>query len=554
MKKIKYYIFGALASMVALTSCDADFVEINKNPDTVYEVDPEVFLYQIENVMCNAGETWADSYACRLRWMQYCAGIWGYSTTNFTECAGWAGTLYSNYVNAGKYARHIPYYVKTNMPEQEAAYSDLTEVARILLITKGIQASDTYGSLVYTDGWGTRNGNVEILEPAFQTQEELFTIWNQELKEAANKLATSTNQVTFKNYDLAYSGDMSKWVKAANAVRLRIALRLLKQKPEEAKAIAREVLSSGNIFSSIDDSFILYFDNYWTTLGDWHSVIDMDRASSAFMAYLLKYNDPRKRLFFQINNLTPENVAEFNAKETTTPAQVIPTHLGRWCGGSVSYDKWATDSCRTSRYLDDIDMRPMNRPQTRLWKGAQDNGSAGGWIPLVTYADFCFMASEFTLEGVANSKTAQEWYEEGVKSSLRQWSKIADYCKINDYEAVTEAEIDAFLAQDGIAWNSAMAKEKIYCQTWVEHFKNNNESWAMYKRTNYPSTTSTLVTWEPINVYGELQQVPRRKKFTMPAEGSANYANQVKRLEDMQKESNFGRLDSEFGRIWWDKE
>ena len=40
----------------------------------------------------------------------------------------------------------------------------------------------------------------------------------------------------------------------------------------------------------------------------------------------------------------------------------------------------------------------------------------------------------------------------------------------------------------------------------------------------------------------------------MPAEGSANYANQVKRLEDMQKESNFGRLDSEFGRIWWDKE
>ena len=44
MKKIKYYIFGALASMAALTSCDADFTEINKNPDTVYEVDPEVYL------------------------------------------------------------------------------------------------------------------------------------------------------------------------------------------------------------------------------------------------------------------------------------------------------------------------------------------------------------------------------------------------------------------------------------------------------------------------------------------------------------------------------
>lgn len=38
----------------------------------------------------------------------------------------------------------------------------------------------------------------------------------------------------------------------------------------------------------------------------------------------------------------------------------------------------------------------------------------------------------------------------------------------------------------------------------------------------------------------------------MPADGSPNYANQVKRLEDMQKESNFGRLDSEHGRVWWE--
>lgn len=552
MKKIKYYIFGALASMAALTSCDADFTEINKNPDTVYEVDPEVYLYQVENAMLNAGETWADSYACRLRWMQYCTGIWGYGTVNFTECAGWGGTVYGNYNTAGKYATHIPYYIQTNLPEQEAAYSNLIEVARVLLITKGIQTSDVYGSLAYTDAWGTRNGRPEILEPAFQTQEELYTIWNQELKEAANKLASATNQISFKNYDLAYNGDMTKWVKAVNAVRLRLALRLLNRKPEEAKAIAQEILSSGNIFDNIDDSFVLYFDNHWTTLGDWHSVIDMDRASVCFMNYLKKYKDPRKRLFFQINNLTPENVAAFNALETTTPKQIIPTNLGRWEGGHVSYDLQAEDVCRTSRYLDDIDMRPMNRPQTRLWKGAQDEGTAGGWVPLVTYADFCFMAAEFTLEGVTNTKSAQEWYEEGVRASLKFWSKIADYCKINNYEAITEAEIDEYMAQEGIAWNSAMAKEQIYCQTWIEHFKNNNESWAMYKRVGYPSTTSTLVTWEPIHVYGELQQVPRRKKFTMPADGSPNYANQVKRLEDMQKESNFGRLDSEHGRVWWE--
>ena len=90
---------------------------------------------------------------------------------------------------------------------------------------------------------------------------------------------------------------------------------------------------------------------------------------------------------------------------------------------------------------------------------------------------------------------------------------MAQYCQIQieneDDMEVSDEEIDTFMAQEGIAWNPSMAKEQIYCQSYVEHYKNNNESWAMYKRVNYPSTESTLITWEPIYVYGELQRVPR---------------------------------------------
>lgn len=556
MKKIKYYIWGMFASVSLFSSCDANFVEINKSPDTVYEVEPAVFFYQAENAMYTSGEAWSDSYACKLRWMQYCTGIWGYSTTNFTDCAGFGNTLYSNYNTVGKYATHIPYYIDENMPDQKEAYSDLIQAARVLLIAKGIQTSDTYGSLVYSEGWGVRNGNEENLEPAFQTQEELCAIWDEELKTAAATLGSSTGQSSMSKYDVAYAGDAKKWAKAANAIRLRLALRLLNRNPEKALSMASEILNSNNIFQGIDDSFILYFDNYWTTRGDWHSVVDMDRASVSFMTYLKTYNDPRKRLFFRINNLTPKNVAEFNALSTTTDATRIPTDLSRWEGGTVSYDGQASDVCRRSRYLGDIDMRPMNIPQTRLWKGAQDNGSAGGWVPIVTYADFCFMAAEFTLEGVNNIKSAQEWYEEGVRSSIKQWSEIAQYCQIqieNEKDmVVSDEEIETYMAQEGITWNSAMAKEQIYCQSYVEHYKNNNESWAMYKRTGFPSTKSTLITWEPIYVAGVLQKVPRRNKFSTPVEGSENYENQMKRFEEMEKDPNFGALDNEYGRVWWD--
>ena len=73
------------ASVSLFSSCDANFVEINKSPDTVYEVEPAVFLYQAENAMYTSGEAWADSYACKLRWMQYCTGIWGYSCLLYTS-------------------------------------------------------------------------------------------------------------------------------------------------------------------------------------------------------------------------------------------------------------------------------------------------------------------------------------------------------------------------------------------------------------------------------------------------------------------------------------
>ncbi|WP_339841333.1 SusD/RagB family nutrient-binding outer membrane lipoprotein [uncultured Maribacter sp.] len=554
MKKIRYTIIGSLlCTIVLLSSCEKDFEDINKSPATVYTADPVTFLHNVQLNVSTASSTWVDSYATKLRWMQYCSNIWGYSQTNFTDI-GIGGTLYSEYNSMGSYVSHIPYYIEENMPEELDSYSNLIDVSRVLLIYKGIQASDTFGSLVYSEGWGTRSENAETVTPVFQTQEELYTVWNNELKGIVNRLASATDQKNISNYDLAYGGDVNKWIKAANALRLRIALRLLKRAPDVAKTIAADVLGSDKHFESTNDSFILYFDNQWTTKGEWHSVIDMDRASAPFMTYLNKYDDPRKRLFFQPNNLTPENIAQYNSEQTDPAKHIAPTTT-QWEGGTVSYDYRATDTNYMARSLEDgTDMRAMNRPQTRLWKGAQDSGSGGGWAPVVTYADFCFMASEFALEGVSSGKSAQEWYEEGVRASLRQWSDIGGHTQINNYEAITETEIEDFLSQTDIAWNPAIAKEQIYNQTWVEHFKNNNEAWALWRRTGFPNQSSSVVTWDPVIVLGQEQNVPRRSKFSYPAEGTPNYENMVDRFDKMSADPEFGNIDNEFGRLWWDKQ
>ena len=552
MKTIKKILCLLPLSITLMTGCES-FTDINNSVSTVYEVDPLTFLYKVQERNQGAGSTWTDSYACKLRWLQYCSNIWGYSTTNFTYFSSSIGSdLYSEWLDMGGYATHIEYYISKNMPEELPKYSNLIEVARILLINKGIATTDMHGSLAYTEGWGLRRGRPELENPKFDTQEELFTIWDQELKTAIEKLSTATDQVSLAGYDMAFKGDVSKWIKTANALRLRIALRMLKRNETKAKEIAAEVLKS-SIPASTEAGVIIKFDKLYTNNGDWHSVIDMDRASAPFMRYLKTYNDPRKRIYFRINNLTSENIAQYNS-EQSDPEKLIPADFTQWEGGTVSYDERKTDKRYFSRTLKDgTDMRAMNQPQVRLWKGMYDNGSGGSWFPNLTYADFCFMASEFSLLGVSNAKSAQQWYEEGVAASLKQWSAMGEYCKIYEYEPITDAEINDFLSQPGIAWNAANALEQIYCQSWVEHYKNTNEAWALWRRTGYPNQTSTIVTFDKVMINGEEQTVPRRTRFAYPAEGTPNKANMIDRIEKMAADVEFGEIQNEFGRLWWDK-
>ena len=564
MKTVNKFLLSLATGALLLSSngCTDDFENINSNVETIYEVEPERMIYNVQtNTRSSSWEWYYDYYISQMRWMQYGNRIIGNTSTTFTYLNNnvFEQRYRLCFLNSGSYARHLEYYVNSVVPESERArYSNVVEAAKVTLIYQGIFTSDTHGSLAYTEGWSLRSGKT-ITEPSFDTQQELYDIWDGELKTAIQKFKANTNQVSMAGYDMAYNGDISKWIKAANGLRLRIALRLMKRDITKAKAIATEVLAnSADLPSSIDDSFVFWLDNKYSNNGDYFAVNDLIRASKSFMDYLNKYNDPRRSMFFRINNLTAENVAEWNA---ANPGDQISTSYGRWIGGTSSYDKLNADAAENAKYtrrtLDPtgraINMQPVNWPQTRIFAGAYDGGSGGTWFPNVTYADFCFMAAEFVLNGVASDKTAEQWYTNGVRGSLLLWNKVGDFCKIHNYQAMTTQEIEDFMNQTDIKWDPARGLEQIYAQTYVEHFKNSNESWALYKRTGYPSTTSSIITREECTVSQVVQQVPRRMRFSYPMPGSVNYNNQVSRLDEMKADPDFGDPVSEFGRVWWDK-
>lgn len=554
-------------------ACTDDFAELNTNPKSLPKTPPEQMLYTTIVDWATSGHYWIG-WASKTRWMQYGVSIWGYGPTGYTYFSNDIGnSLYNEYIRMGGNVTNMAY--QSSQTENPTAYDDLNAVAQIILIAKGIQTSDLFGSLVYSEGWQARNGKSddESLLPAFQSQAELSEKWDDKLKFCVATLKASTaGQVSLAGYDRAYNGEIKKWIKAGNAVRLRLASRLLKRQPDKAKAIAAEVLgaSTEEVMGNAGDSFIFWFDVLYTNIhsGDWHSSRDMLVASRALMTYMNRNEDPRRRMFFRINNLTPENIAAFNA-ENSKPELVIPEGTTRWEGASASRQDWSVSSADYPAAVYDrnypnrtlgsgsnaINMRPANSPQSRLWKGNDNDGSGGNWTPVITYSDFCFLAAEFVLQyNVQSAKTAQQWYEDGVRESLKQWNEIGKYCDIIDYSAMTDDEIEVFMSQSDIKWNSSKALEQIRSQAFVDYFGNVDESWAQWKRTGYPNKDASIIKFDvpvPVNAIGV---VPRRVKFSYPNEGVHNYENYKKRLDDMSADSQFGAIDNEWGRVWWDME
>lgn len=566
MKYFKLAIIAVLLGPISMTSCKKDFDIMNSNPESINDVDPESLFYTAQTQMLTAGNLWNDVYASKLRWMQYTSNIWGYSTTNFSIFTSNIGAdLYKEYNNVGAYVTNINYNIQNN--KQEDQYKDLMQMGRILLITKGIQTTDMHGSLAYTEAWKVRAGGQDLqdLSPKFDNQETLFKTWDEQLKTAIDNLkqSSSTAKKIGAN-DRAFGGDVTKWIKTANALRLRIALRLWNRQPALAKSIATEVLATANaafIPSNTGDSFILWHANDYTTYngGDWHSIYDMDCASAPFMDYLKKHQDPRKEIFFKENNLTAENIAAYNAQSDNQKVSGnISSNMSRWEGGTVSFDLRTTDEPYLARKLygsTTIDMRAMNYPQTSLWKGVgyDGKGAGGNFVPLLTYADFCFMAAEFTLrEGVSSSKPTAEWYHEGVKASVKQWYQLGDYAKVTPFTALDETNLNNFLNQPGIKWDASKGLEQIYSQAYVEHFKNTNESWSQWKRTGFPNRNTEIIKFNRVLINAVEQNVPRKVKFTYPTPGTANYENNKNRIDEMVKDKNFLSADNEFGKLWWE--
>jgi hypothetical protein len=563
MKFIKRKIL-LLAAVGFLYSCEKqEFVDINKNPDALSEIPPQnQFLQATQQIHSNDFEVFYDYYQRIMPWMQYNTplnGNQGSYTQNYANFSNRYGRLYNG---VGDRLYDLEQLVGKMNAADQPRYTNMIQLARILKAYYAFYVSDIYGSIPYSEAFQGRYGGT--LQPKYDTQQEIFARLETELKTAITTLkqAPAVTQVELGSYDQYYKGDVKKWVKAANALRLRMAMRVQKADATTGNAIITDVLASPatDLMSSNADAWIFIGNATFTGDaggGNWNT--EALRAPKPMVDFMWDKKDPRIDAFFTPNQYTQANINLLIA-DKKLPAGT--TEGRRYVGSFTSPDE-ARQTSLIQRYYTPKRITSNNETvdtlsfiQPRLFNtgkadAAGDAGTGVSYLPVITYAEYCFMRAELALKQLGTG-TAKEWYEAGVRSSLEWYDEVGQKSKLTNYTPATPAEITAYLAQPGIAFEASKAMDQIGSQSYLNFMKQPQEGWALWKRTGYPNATS-VVPLRPVTYLSVPLEIPRRAPITLPTSSDPNFANKKAAYDAMAALPGFGDLTSAAGRVWWDR-
>ncbi|QBQ42471.1 SusD/RagB family nutrient-binding outer membrane lipoprotein [Sphingobacterium psychroaquaticum] len=559
----RYIAYALLASSLgtSMISCSReDFAEYNTDPDAVMNpaIQP-LFTQALTSVHDTDFEAFYDNYNFLSRWSRTFLQRTGNSVT-LGENAANTNQRYSRfYTGVGPLLVDIQKMVD-KMPEAEKArHIYIRTLPTIVKVYFAWYVSDTNGSIPYSEAFQARYGGT--MTPKYDTQDELFATFDRELKEAVTILQTKqpVDQVSYGTSDIYFQGNITKWIKAANSLRLQIALRLSKRDPQRMATIVKEVLADKDgVINSAAEQWVFYPGARFTEGGNWN-ITGNGRAfvgDHDVVNYMWKNNDPRLRFFFVKNMWSEENFAAAKAQGKIPATAVFDQR--RYYGQFSSPDSQKDPA--KSRFFAPIQIKngdanvtldTVSRIQDRLFQPENNGGSGLGTMPIITYADICFIRAELAQRGVT-SENAEEWYYKGIEASLRFYDDVAKRAVIYDYTALTDTEIENFKKQPSIVYSSAKGLEQIVMQSYLNFFRNFNEAWAIVKRTGMPNK-NTAIAFEDWSVDNAPIEMPRRYVINYPLTGDYNYSNKQKAVEDMVKDPDFGAPTNISGRIWWDK-
>ena len=557
MKNYKSYFTLILAAFtIFFTACSDEYMEnMNTDPSKASTIDPNAQLTTAQL------QTYGDLGMVEIyrnylyAFNQQLMGCW--NTTNYggrhTVDNNEMGRIWTTfYTTAIKNLTDAQYRTADNT--EKVNINSAVRIYRVYLMSV---ITDIHGDVPCSEaGKGFLE---EKFNPRYDTQEEIYNDFFTELKTAGNNMDASKDKITG---DVIFNGDVSKWKKLANSLRMRFAMRISNVAPQKAQEEFEAALQDeGGIFQSNDDNALIQYmeksfsfgqEAYTDYRGNALSQLLFGNDPANNPSYLCStlfnqlYNtgDPRTfmigRCYYDglMSSTSPDNRIDLTNEMLEKGIAFQPCEPG-----AFSYDPWP------SGYDSDIlkELAETNPSISTTVARETEPKLANNFLKstnpgvVMTYAEVEFLLAEASLKGWnTGSKSIDELYRTGVRAAIDFLTESYGCDQVSD------ETFEEYINQNGIGHTDEQKKEAINTQAWILHFTNPAECWANIRRSGYPKLKSPAEYGFGQYLTGGTE-IPVRLCYPV-LESSYNKVSYEEALNRM------GGTDNWYTQVWWHKD
>lgn len=522
MKKLIYLI----VLVFAFSACTDNFEETNTNP---YQISGESLKQDFNHVgafyssmLSQIFGNQVDHNLANVTFSQHLATPTPFTggINNTTYYIRWNGYWAREYNNVMAPANQV-----IDIAEADG-YTVFVEWANLIKIISMSRVTTYYGPIIYTNYGSTGNA-------LYDSEETLYTAFFADLDRIIAEFSANTDYVGLKNFDASFGGDVSKWARYANSLRLQLAMRISKVAPALARAQGEKALADPvGLIESNGDNFNISL--YGTKFHPAQICFEWGdtRMSATMESILIGYKDNRIEKYF----------------DPVTDMSLVTDHPDWPYKGIRNGAELVAKDDRLSFSTIDIEFNDPAKFTKRKVMSADE---------------VHFLKAEAALRDWAGSGgpgMAQTHYETGVKASFELWGAggadeyLADNTSLpidyNDPKAA--GAVNDFVNQitTTVAWDEGASNEikleKIITQKWIAAYTNEMEAWVDYRRTGYPKLpmvyqNSSNSDWGIIPVGETIKRMPFVQ--TEREGNAAGVADATAKL---------GGPDEIGTRLWWD--
>lgn len=504
----------AAGSLLFAVSCTGDFEDFNRNP--AQPTDEEImegyyklgaffpqmlnYAYPAQENAYQMGENLVgDPYG---RYLSV-ANSWTTTFSTFNAPAGWINSPFND-------AFEKVYGGWAQVKDLTGGEGQLYAWAQILRVTAMQRITDMYGPIPYSQIEG---GSIAVgYDSQEQVYRSMFTDLDNAIAVLTEFVAENPDYSAMATFDQVYGGNFSKWIRYANSLKLRMAMRIVYADEAFARQKAEEAVNhpGGMIISNGDIAENAFPSNpIWTMTTAWGD----SRVCADIVAYMNGYQDPRLSSYF-----------------TKSQHEGGSEYLGLRTGIAISGKDWSNKYSSTTYVQSD----------KTLWFNA---------------AETAFLRAEGAIRGWNMGGTAQEFYEEGIRLSFSQWGAGGADTYIQN-ETLKPAGIEdpdpelaaAPISTITIKWSESdpfeTKLERVITQKWIAMYPLGQEAWSEQRRTGYPK-------FFPVKVNsGDDSNLTTRlaSRIPFPPDEKNNNAQNYEGAVNL-----LGGTDNYSTKLWWDK-